>query len=104
MEPAADLGIALALVSSFQNTPLPDSMSALGEVGLGGELRNVSQFSRRLAELSHMGFSTCLSPESAVPQLESPRGINIPSAQTIGEVLTIAFPHHIKRRESNKSR
>ena len=104
MEPAADLGIALALVSSFQNTPLPDSMSALGEVGLGGELRNVSQFSRRLAELSHMGFSTCLSPESAVPQLEPPRGINIPSAQTIGEVLTIAFPHHIKRRESNKSR
>lgn len=104
IEPAADLGIALALVSSFQNTPLQDGISALGEVGLGGELRNVSQFSRRLGELSHMGFNTCLSPESATPIPEPALGIDVRRAQTIGEVLNIAFPNHTKRRNSNKDR
>lgn len=55
-EPAADLGIALAVVSAFQNRPLPEDVVFLAEVGLTGELRRVTQLSRRLQEAAQMGF------------------------------------------------
>ncbi|MFM9413576.1 DNA repair protein RadA [Peptococcus simiae] len=55
-EPAADLGIALAIVSAFDNRPLPEDVLFLAEVGLTGELRRVSQLSRRLQEAAQMGF------------------------------------------------
>ena len=92
MEPAVDLGIALALASSLRNTPLLDSMSALGEIGLGGELRNISQLPRRLAELKHMGFDTCLGPELAFQALDMPPGMNTLGARTLAEGLSLAFP------------
>ena len=69
-EPAVDLGIALALTSSLSNTPLPYGMAALGEIGLGGELRSTSHLSRRLTELRHMGFDTCLCPETVIQPLD----------------------------------
>ena len=55
-EPAADLGIALAVVSAFHNRPLPEDVVFLAEVGLTGELRRVTQLSRRLQEAAQMGF------------------------------------------------
>ena len=61
-EPAADLGIALALLSSLKNIPIAPKTAALGEIGLGGELRSVSHIPRRLIELNQMGFEKCLSP------------------------------------------
>ena len=61
-EPAADLGIALALLSSLKNTPISPKTAALGEIGLSGELRSVNHIPRRLTELSQMGFEKCLSP------------------------------------------
>ena len=61
-EPAADLGIALAIASSFRNIPLDAHAVAFGEVGLSGELRAVSAMSRREAEARKLGFRTILSP------------------------------------------
>src|SRR5262249_2120651 len=55
-EPAADLGVALALASSYHDTLLPGDLVAIGEVGLSGELRSVSHLERRLAEAEKLGF------------------------------------------------
>lgn len=62
-EPAADLGIALAIASSFRNVPLPQHAVAFGELGLSGELRAVSAMSRREAEARKLGYRTVISPE-----------------------------------------
>lgn len=62
-EPAADLGIALAIVSAFRNRPLPGDVVAFGEIGLSGEVRRVSQSSRRLAEARKLGFTGAIAPD-----------------------------------------
>ena len=75
-EPAADLGIALAITSSFRGVVVKPNMVAIGEVGLSGELRAVSQIDRRLTEAAKLGFEACLLPSSAhlkpasFPQIE----------------------------------
>ena len=63
-EPAADLAVALAIVSSTSDTPLDSGTAALGEVGLSGELRAVPQSEKRLSELGRLGFTSCLMPAS----------------------------------------
>jgi DNA repair protein RadA/Sms len=63
-EPAADLAVALAIVSSTRDTPLDSGTAALGEVGLSGELRAVPQSEKRLSELGRLGFTSCLMPAS----------------------------------------
>jgi DNA repair protein RadA/Sms len=62
-EPAADLGIALAIASSFRDRPLPAHAVAFGELGLSGELRGVSAGARREAEARKLGYRTIISPE-----------------------------------------
>lgn len=62
MEPATDLGVVLAILSSFRNTPLPAGLVAFGEVGLSGEVRSVSQASQRVAEAEKLGFEICVLP------------------------------------------
>ncbi len=61
-EPAADLAVALALVSSFLDRPVDSTLAAAGEIGLGGELRAVPQPARRVAEARRLGFNACLLP------------------------------------------
>ena len=82
MEPGADLGLALALASSARQRPLPDNLVACGEIGLGGELRLVSQTSRRLAEAARMGFTTAVVPASAP---DPPPGITLLRAANLAE-------------------
>jgi DNA repair protein RadA/Sms len=61
-EPAADLGIALAVASAFRGVPLPAGTVAFGELGLSGEVRSVAQRSRRANEARKLGFSTIVAP------------------------------------------
>ena len=63
-EPAADLGIALAIASSFRNRPLPADAVAFGELGLSGEVRAVNAAARRIAEAKKLGYRTVYSPQS----------------------------------------
>ncbi len=63
VEPAIDLGIALAIASSFTNKRIPPDCILIGEVGLGGEVRGVSRIETRLKEAIHMGFKKCLLPQ-----------------------------------------
>lgn len=64
-EPAADLGICLAIISSFKNKPLPDKTVAIGEVGLLGEIRNVIGLERRIKEAKKLGFANIISPKES---------------------------------------
>ena len=63
-EPAADLAVALALVSSFREAPAPASLAAFGEVGLAGEIRAVDMARQRVAEAATFGFTRCVLPRS----------------------------------------
>jgi len=83
-EPGADLAIALALTSSLRNRPLASDLVACGEVGLGGEVRQVSQMPRRLAEAVRLGFRTAIVPRSAP---DGPAGIRLLRAATVGEAI-----------------
>jgi DNA repair protein RadA/Sms len=63
-EPAADLGIALAIASSFRNRPLDAQAAAFGELGLSGEVRAVNAASRRIAEANKLGYRTLYTPQN----------------------------------------
>jgi DNA repair protein RadA/Sms len=65
-EPATDLALALAIVSSHRDKPVPADLVALGEVGLSGELRSLAQLERRLLEAERLGFRRCLLPQVAL--------------------------------------
>lgn len=85
-EPGADLPLALALVSSLTNIALPPNMVAVGEVGLGGELRQVAQMPRRLAEAARLGFTRAVVPASAP---DAPDGIRLLRAGTLGDAVDL---------------
>lgn len=84
VEPAADLALALALVSSVTGAALPADMVACGELGLCGELRQVGQTGRRLAEAARLGFRRAVVPASAP---EPPPGIAVLRASTLIDAI-----------------
>jgi DNA repair protein RadA/Sms len=79
-EPSLDLGICLALVSSFKNKPISDDVIAFGEVGLSGEVRSVSMGESRVSEAKKLGFKTCIVPKA----LESKLKKNFKDIEIIG--------------------
>ena len=91
-EPASDLALALAIVSSAKDKPVFADIAFVGEVGLSGELRAVSQIELRLKEASKLGFRRCVLPSSQGKRLkESPPGMEIVVARSINEAIEIAL-------------
>lgn len=90
-EPAVDLGLALAIVSSFRDKAAPADLIALGEVGLSGELRSVQQLERRLVEAERLGFRRCVLPEASVRGKRSPSGIELLPAAGLREAMRLVF-------------
>ena len=88
-EPAADLGIALALASSFRDSEIDPSLAAIGEVGLSGELRAVSQLDRRVAEVARLGFKKCLVPKTGLTV--KTKDIELVPAATLREAVNLAI-------------
>jgi DNA repair protein RadA/Sms len=86
-EPAADLGIALAIASSHRDAQVVPGLAVLGEVGLSGELRAVPQLERRIAEAARLGFKRCLIPEASSKLTSSVKGIELVTASTVAEAL-----------------
>jgi len=86
-EPGADLGMCLALVSAVVNKPLPADLVVIGEVGLAGEVRQVAQVGRRLAEAARLGFTRAIVPASASAKVD---GIRVEGAATLTEALALA--------------
>ncbi|HDH10024.1 MAG TPA: DNA repair protein RadA [Chloroflexi bacterium] len=90
-EPAVDLAIAVAIASSYRNVPVAADMAIVGEIGLSGELRAVSQLERRLSEAAKLGFRRCLVPKSLRRRGKVPEGIEIVGARSVGEALEAAL-------------
>ncbi len=94
-EPAADLAVALAIVSSSRDAALDPNLAALGEVGLSGELRGVSQVERRLSELGRLGFSSCLVPASFQDKMQS-AGVQPKRAATLRQAISTSLASHTR--------
>ena len=91
-EPASDLALALSMISSLYNTPIADGGVALGEIGLGGEMRGVSQMPRRLSELNKMGFASCVVPNNDIQLWSVHSNVKVNATQTLMEAIKVAFP------------
>src|SRR2546423_2743146 len=89
-EPAGDLAVAAALASSVYDRPIANSSIFLGEVGLGGEIRPVSQAERRLGEAAKMGMTTAYMAERGIPK-RGARGIEVVGIRTINDLFRQLF-------------
>lgn len=87
-EPAIDLGVVVALVSSFKNNPIDSHTIIFGEVGLAGEIRGVSMAAQRVKEASKMGFTTCILPQINCDSIEEISGMKLIGVKNITEVLS----------------
>jgi len=90
-EPAVDLALALAIASSHRDKPIPGDLVALGEIGLTGELRSVSQLERRLVEAERLGFKRCIVPEAAVRRQQLQSSLTILPAATLREAIKLGL-------------
>ena len=88
-EPAIDLGIVLAIASSFRNRPIDEKTIVFGEVGLSGEVRAVSMPEQRVAEAKKLGFETCILPEVSLKMVKDIRGIKLIGVKNIGDAVGI---------------
>jgi DNA repair protein RadA/Sms len=90
-EPAADLAVAVAIASSFRDVPVAADLAVVGEIGLSGELRTVSQLSRRLREAANLGFRRCLLPKGARQGKDIPSEIEAIGVRSVAEALEVAL-------------
>lgn len=88
-EPAIDLGIVMALVSSYKNRPVDEKMIVFGEVGLSGEVRAVSMPEQRVAEAKKLGFEICVVPEVSLDMVKNIKGIKIVGVKTVNDAMNL---------------
>ena len=89
-EPAADLGIVMAIASSYKNRPVPEDAIVFGEVGLSGEVRAVTMPEQRVAEARKLGFKTCIIPEVSLRALrtsDEKLGIRVVGVRSVNQVI-----------------
>ncbi len=91
-EPAADLAVAVALASSLRDQPVPADVAVVGEVGLSGEVRSVSQLESRMSEVARLGFTKIVIPRSMQrKQLRPPNGLTLIPVRSVGEAIETAL-------------
>ena len=90
-EPAADLGIVSAMMSSFLNKPVDRGLIVFGEVGLAGEIRGVSQPDMRIKEARKLGFSRCLLSPSNLEGTTPPKDMELIAVESIQELYELLF-------------
>jgi DNA repair protein RadA/Sms len=89
-EPSLDLGICLALISSFKNKPISGDVIAFGEVGLSGEVRSVNMAEARVSEARKLGFKTCIVPRALESKLKSTfKDVEIIGVSSISDAMKI---------------
>jgi DNA repair protein RadA/Sms len=86
-EPAVDLGAAVAVASSFRDIPADTTTALVGEVGLGGEVRSVTQIALRLKEAAKLGFERALVPEGSLDGLTPPEDLEVKGVRRLREAL-----------------
>ena len=90
-EPGADLPVVLAIASSYRDAVIPDDLVAIGEVGLTGEIRTVSNMSQRLGEVARLGFKKVIIPRGGAEKLEIPEGLTIYRVRNLREAIETAM-------------
>ena len=88
-EPATDLAVVMALVSSYKNTPVDDKMIVFGEVGLSGEVRGVSMVKQRVLEAKKMGYTSCMVPYTNYKQLADIKDMKIHPVKNSKEAVSL---------------
>ncbi len=88
-EPAIDLGIVMALVSSFKNKAVDEKMITLGEVGLSGEVRGVSMIQPRVQEAGKLGFTTCVIPKVSMDAVKDIPGMKIIGVNSVADAIAL---------------
>ncbi len=86
-EPAIDLGIVMALVSSFKNKCIDDRMIAFGEVGLSGEVRGVNMVQARVQEAGKLGFTSCVIPKVCMDAVKDVSGIRVIGVGSVADAI-----------------
>ena len=88
-EPATDLGLVLAIISSFRNRPIAEDVICFGEVGLSGEVRSVNMVEQRIAEARKLGFKQCILPKVCMKNIQQVDGMQLKGVENVREALEI---------------
>jgi DNA repair protein RadA/Sms len=86
-EPAIDLGICLAIMSSLRNISIDKKVVAIGEVGLTGEVRNINMIEKRLREAEKLGYKTCIIPETNKKLLKEKFKLDIIGVKNVTDAI-----------------
>lgn len=90
-EPAADLGIAAAIASSFREKRIDPGTVAIGEIGLAGEIRGVNYIESRIKEAAKLGFTRCVVPKDNLKNCKKSDGIEIIGVSNLRQGLDVVF-------------
>ena len=90
-EPAADLALCMAVVSSLRDESVGADVAVMGEVGLAGEVRAIPQCERRIAECQRLGLTTILLPRENLKRLRAPEGVKLLGVDTVMQALSVLF-------------
>ena len=91
-EPASDMAVCLAVISSIKDKPIPDKVVAMGEIGLAGECRSVSNIDARVSEAVRLGFDTIIMPKrDYVPKRHTHKGVKIIAVNSVMEAVLQIF-------------
>ena len=91
-EPASDLAMAMAMASSYYDRPIPADIAIMGEVGLSGEIRAVSQLAMRMNEASKIGFKRVMVPRMRRKAPEIPEGLEVITVRNVAEAMNVVLP------------
>ena len=86
-EPAVDLGIAVSIASSFRDVPTDSQSVAVGEIGLGGEIRTINQIEKRVLEAKKLGFKRIVVPKNNLRHMKEMDGISLVGVETISQAM-----------------
>jgi len=90
-EPGADLGVIASIASSFRDEVIDPEVVIFGEVGLGGEVRGISQAEGRAKEAARLGFRRCLLPKQNEEKIKPIKGIQFIGVRTVQEAMEALF-------------
>lgn len=90
-EPAADLALCMAVVSSLKDESVGQDVAVMGEVGLAGEVRAIPQCERRIAECQRLGFTTVMIPRENLRRLKAPDGVKLLGVDTVMQAISVLF-------------
>ena len=88
-EPAADLAAVIAVASSYLDKAVPDTLAAVGEIGLSGEIRSINHLEQRLSEVHRLGFTRCMIPAHRAGELKPLPGLTLLPVANIGQALRL---------------